>query len=58
MDTEEIQSVELVHNFFRVSPHGSLVAHYPYLFPVLGLPFYALLGFRGLFLLNAICFCG
>ncbi|MGB5891213.1 MAG: hypothetical protein WBH75_14735, partial [Thermoanaerobaculia bacterium] len=40
-------------------PHnGSLVSGYPYLHPLLGLPFYRVWGFRGLFVLNALAFVG
>ncbi len=41
----------------HVRPHdGHLVAQYPYLSSVLALPFYLLLGFRGLLLLNGLAF--
>jgi len=37
---------------------GHLMPQYPYLYPVLAAPFYLALGFKGLFLLNSICFIG
>jgi hypothetical protein len=54
---DEYPSIELVHEFFRI--HGGRpVSQYPYLFPVLALPFYRLVGFTGLFFLNSLAFVG
>ncbi|MBW2533408.1 MAG: hypothetical protein JRI55_18095 [Deltaproteobacteria bacterium] len=39
-----------------VAHDGRLVGQPPYLHPLLGVPFYRALGYRGLFLLNAIAF--
>lgn len=38
--------------------HGHIVSQYPEFFTLLSLPFYALLGFRGLMVLNALAFGG
>jgi len=52
---DDFPSPELVHEFLPV--HGGRpVSQYPYLFPVLAAPLYALLGFRSLFVLNALAF--
>jgi len=54
---EEFASPELV--FPVSSPHdGYLYPQYPYLYPVLAAPFYLVLGYQGLFVLNAIAFLG
>lgn len=52
---EELPSAELVAGTFSVE-EGRLVAVPPELFTVMALPFYVLLGYRGLFLLNALAF--
>ncbi len=54
---QEFPSPESAHAFFPVNL-GRPVSQYPYLFPVVALPFYALMGYRGLFLLNALAFVG
>jgi hypothetical protein len=54
---QEVPSVELAHEFLRVH-FGRPVSQYPYLYPVVALPFYAIAGFRGLFILNALAFVG
>jgi hypothetical protein len=51
----ELPSPELASAM--VSAHqGRLVSQYPYLHPALGVPFYKLWGYRGLFALNALAF--
>lgn len=37
---------------------GQLISQYPALYAFIAIPFYALIGYQGLFLLNAIAFCG
>ena len=54
---EDFASPELVAGIFRERP-GKLVATYPEVYTFLALPFYAALGYRGLFLLNALAFLG
>lgn len=54
---QEFPSTELSHEFLRVH-FGRPVSQYPYLYPVVALPFYAIAGFRGLFILNALAFVG
>lgn len=49
----EVASEELRHPLHQVR-NGHLVSQYPYLGPVLAWPFYALAGYRGLFMLNAV----
>lgn len=53
----EFPSWELAHEYIRVHA-GRPVSQYPYLFPVITLPFYRLAGFYGLFLFNALAFVG
>jgi hypothetical protein len=53
----EFPSWELAHEYLRVH-FGRPVSQYPYLFPVITLPFYRLAGLRGLFLFNAVAFVG
>lgn len=53
----EFPSPELA-SAWLVPHNGRLVSGYTYLHPLLGLPFYRLLGFRGLFVLNALAFVG
>lgn len=52
---EDMPSSELVAGTFSVE-EGRLIAVPPELFTVLALPFYVVLGYRGLFLLNALAF--
>jgi len=54
---QEFPSGELAHQFLRVH-FGRPVSQYPYLFPVVSLPFFYLAGFYGLFLLNSLAFVG
>jgi hypothetical protein len=54
---EELRSPELATLFIWVHD-GRVVPSYPYLFPALAAPFFALLGYRGLFVLNALAFVG
>jgi len=54
---QEFPSWELAHQFLRIH-FGRPVSQYPYLFPVLGLPFFKLAGFYGLFILNSLAFVG
>ncbi len=54
---EEARSPELVHPFIKVHD-GKLFPPHPYLFPMIALPFYLAMGFKGLFLLNSVCFIG
>lgn len=54
---QEFPSWELAHQFLRVH-FGRPVSQYPYLFPVVGLPFFKLAGFYGLFILNSLAFVG
>ena len=54
---QEFPSWELAHQFLRVH-FGRPVSQYPYLFPVVGLPFFSLAGFYGLFILNSLAFVG
>lgn len=51
----EHPSPELTHDFLRIHA-GRIVSQYPYLFPVLALPFYKLAGYYGLFLTNSLAF--
>ncbi|MET0413988.1 MAG: hypothetical protein ABW217_21945, partial [Polyangiaceae bacterium] len=52
---EEYPSVELASTW--VQPfQGSLYGQYPFLYVILAAPFQALLGFRGLFVLNALAY--
>jgi hypothetical protein len=54
---EVLPSQELIHPF--LSLHGGrVVSPYPYLFPTLAAPLYAAIGYRGLFVLNALAFVG
>jgi Dolichyl-phosphate-mannose-protein mannosyltransferase len=53
----EFPSVELAHTFLRVHA-GRPVSQYPYLFPLLSLPFYYMAGYFGLFVLNSFSFVG
>jgi len=53
----EFPSWELAHEYIRVH-FGRPVSQYPYLFPVITLPFYLLTGFYGLFLFNSLAFVG
>ncbi|MGO9565956.1 MAG: ArnT family glycosyltransferase [Desulfomonilaceae bacterium] len=53
----EFPSRELAHEFIRVY-FGRPVSQYPYLFPIITLPFYRLAGFYGLFLFNSLAFIG
>lgn len=50
---DEFPSAELRHPLHRVE-NGELLPQYPYLYPVLAYPFYAVAGYRGLFVLNAL----
>jgi hypothetical protein len=54
---EELGSPELANLHIWVHD-GRVVPSYPYLFPALAAPFFALLGYRGLFVLNALAFVG
>ncbi len=54
---EDVPSAELRHDFHKIR-NGVLVPQYPYLYPVLAWPFYALVGYRGLFALNALALVG
>jgi hypothetical protein len=51
----EFPSWELSHEYIRVH-FGRPVSQYPYLFPVITLPFYHLAGLHGLFLFNSFAF--
>lgn len=51
----EFPSVELVHHHFRIFG-DHIVPATPYLWPLLNLPLYRLVGFFGLFVLNSIAF--
>ncbi len=53
----EHPSPELTHDFLRIYANRT-VSQYPYLFPVLALPFYRLAGYYGLFLTNSLAFVG
>ena len=54
---EELASPELTNT--HTSIHGGrVVSSYPYLFPAIAAPFFALLGYRGLFVVNALAFVG
>lgn len=48
--SEELESMQIR------ARNGRLVSQYPYGFPLLAQPFYRMLGYRGLFLLNAVAF--
>lgn len=52
---EEYPSVELASTWVRPF-QGSLYGQYPFLYMILAAPFQALLGFRGLFVLNALAY--
>ncbi len=52
---KELPSPELGHRHLPVHG-GRLVAQWPYLFPVLALPFYRIWGYYGLFLANSLSF--
>jgi hypothetical protein len=54
---EEFPSIELSHRHLPIHA-GRVVPTYPYLFPVICLPFYRLWGFYGLFVVNALAFVG
>lgn len=54
---EEMASPELAALYMQPSG-GRLVAQYPHGFPVVAAPAYALFGFRGMFLVNALSFVG
>jgi len=54
---DEFPSVELSHRHLPIHG-GRVVPTYPYLFPVICLPFYRLWGFFGLFVVNALAFVG
>jgi len=54
---EDFATPELVAGILRERP-GKLVSNYPEVYTFLALPFYAALGYRGLFLLNALAFLG
>ena len=51
----EFPSVELAHDFLRVHK-GRPISQYPYLFPLLSVPFYRAGGFFGVFFINVISF--
>lgn len=54
---DAISSQELIHPF--LSLHGGrVVSPYPYLFPTLAAPLYAAIGYRALFVVNALAFLG
>jgi hypothetical protein len=53
----ELPSIELSHRHLPVS-HGRIVPRWPYLFPIISLPFYRAWGFFGLFAANALAFIG
>jgi hypothetical protein len=53
----ELPSIELSHRHLPVSK-GRVVPRWPYLFPIISLPFYWGLGFYGLFVVNALAFIG
>ncbi|HZD05305.1 MAG TPA: hypothetical protein VE173_10315, partial [Longimicrobiales bacterium] len=55
---EELPSPELATPMFMWASRGHLTAQYPLLFPLAAVPFYSWLGFRGLFLMNALAFAG
>jgi hypothetical protein len=52
---EEFPSIELVYHFFEIHG-GHAVLSYPAFMPIIGWPFYELMGFRGLFLMNALAY--
>lgn len=52
---EDFASSELILPTLR-EYNGSLVSQYPSLYPIIAAPFYWLLGYQGLFLLNALAF--
>lgn len=52
---EEFPTAELTSRWIRPSG-GHLYGQYPYLYVLLAAPFQALLGFRGLFVINAVAF--
>ena len=54
---EEFPSRELTFPAVRVHD-GRLVSQYPQLYAIIAAPFYQLLGYDGLFLLNALAFAG
>ncbi|MFH0825615.1 MAG: phospholipid carrier-dependent glycosyltransferase [Pseudomonadota bacterium] len=54
---QEFPSWELTHRFLRIHS-GRPVSQYPYLFPVVAMPFYLVWGFYGLFLVNSAAFVG
>ncbi len=51
----EFPSLELTHLFLRVYDHRP-VSQYPYLYPVISLPFYEIAGYSGLFVWNVLSF--
>ena len=53
----EFPSPELA-SAWLVAHDGRLVGSYPYLHPLLGVPFYRVWGFRGFFVLNSLAFLG
>ncbi|MEJ2718224.1 MAG: hypothetical protein P8182_13995 [Deltaproteobacteria bacterium] len=53
----EFPSVELAHDFLRVHA-GRPISQYPYLFPLLAVPFYRAGGFFGVFFINVLSFLG
>lgn len=53
----EFPSPELESKFI-FARKGRLVSQYPYVYPVLCLPFFRIWGYRGLFVINAIAFLG
>lgn len=55
---EEFPSAELVIPVVTHPHAGYLFAQYPYFHSVLAAPFYMVLGYQGLFVLNAIAFLG
>jgi hypothetical protein len=54
---EEFASAELTARYISAF-EGRLAAQYPHGFPAVAAPVYALLGYRGLFLVNAVAFVG
>lgn len=53
----EYPSPELESNFI-FARNGRLVSQYPYLYPILCMPFYRIWGYHGLFFVNVISFLG
>ena len=55
---EEFPVRTLLPGFALVQPDGTLASQYPHISTFLAAPFYWMLGFRGLFALNALAFAG